>query len=199
MPNVILNCHPAAPCTGFRRFEAGVEQLSSGELRFHYRIEGDLEGLSFPEQITARRRDELWRHTCCEAFLRADRQAGYYEYNFSPSTAWALYRFSAYRKGMAAVAVPRAPRIVAEFTRETFDLEAVVDLKPWVRPNRMLFVGLCAVIETRDGALSYWAMRHPPGRPDFHRPDAWALELPPGAPMKPDRPGDRAYKHPGDP
>jgi hypothetical protein len=27
------------------------------------------------------------------------------------------------------------------------------------------------------GALSYWALRHPPGKPDFHHPAGFALEL----------------------
>jgi hypothetical protein len=39
-------------------------------------------------------------------------------------------------------------------------------------------VGLSAVIEAADGALSYWALRHPAGRPDFHHPDCFALDLP---------------------
>jgi hypothetical protein len=33
------------------------------------------------------------------------------------------------------------------------------------------------VIEAADGSLSYWALRHPPGKPDFHHRDAFALEL----------------------
>jgi hypothetical protein len=45
-----------------------------------------------------------------------------------------------------------------------------------VAPGRLL-VGLCAVIEERDGRLSYWSLRHPPGRPDFHHREAFALEL----------------------
>jgi hypothetical protein len=40
-----------------------------------------------------------------------------------------------------------------------------------------LSLALSTVVEDRDGALSYWAIRHTPGRPDFHHPDAFALEL----------------------
>ena len=32
-------------------------------------------------------------------------------------------------------------------------------------------IGLSAVIETTDGALSYWALAHPAEKPDFHHPD----------------------------
>jgi hypothetical protein len=38
--------------------------------------------------------------------------------------------------------------------------------------------GLCAVIEERDARLSYWALAHPPGRPDFHHPACFAATLP---------------------
>ena len=40
-------------------------------------------------------------------------------------------------------------------------------------------MGLCAVIEEKDGTKSYWALAHPPGdKPDFHDPACFALELP---------------------
>lgn len=39
-------------------------------------------------------------------------------------------------------------------------------------------LGLSAVIEETSGAKSYWALAHAPGKPDFHHPDAFALDLP---------------------
>jgi len=44
-------------------------------------------------------------------------------------------------------------------------------------PGRPLRLGLSAVVEDADGELSYWALRHPPGKPDFHYTDAFALQL----------------------
>jgi hypothetical protein len=40
-----------------------------------------------------------------------------------------------------------------------------------------LQLAFSAIIEDDQGVLSYWALTHPPGRPDFHHPDAFALEL----------------------
>ncbi|NMF90687.1 hypothetical protein GPA26_19635, partial [Aromatoleum petrolei] len=40
-----------------------------------------------------------------------------------------------------------------------------------------LELGLTAVVETLDGTLSYWALRHPSARPDFHLRDAFTLPL----------------------
>jgi hypothetical protein len=36
---------------------------------------------------------------------------------------------------------------------------------------------LSTVVEDREGRLSYWAARHPAGRPDFHHPEGFSLEL----------------------
>jgi hypothetical protein len=33
------------------------------------------------------------------------------------------------------------------------------------------------VIEETNGAKSYWALKHPPGKPDFHHADGFVLEL----------------------
>ena len=41
-----------------------------------------------PPTTEAARSEELWRHTCFEAFVRASSAAEYYEFNFSPSTPW---------------------------------------------------------------------------------------------------------------
>ena len=44
-------------------------------------------------------------------------------------------------------------------------------------------LGLTAVVEETGGRISYWALAHPAGRPDFHRADCFVLELP--APVTP--------------
>jgi hypothetical protein len=44
-------------------------------------------------------------------------------------------------------------------------------------PAPRLRLALTAVVEDARGRLSYWALRHPPGRPDFHHRDGFALVL----------------------
>jgi hypothetical protein len=53
------------------------------------------------------------------------------------------------------------------------DLDRARDL-PVDVPWRL---GLSAVIEEKGGSKSYWALAHPPGAPDFHHQEAFALEL----------------------
>ena len=98
----------------------------------------------------------------------------YREFNFSPSGAWQAYGFHAYRQG-GELEDATAPRI----ERAT---EAELDLRVFLPARNLpsgprLRLGLSAVIEAVDGSLSYWALRHPPGRPDFHHSDCFALEL----------------------
>jgi hypothetical protein len=40
-----------------------------------------------------------------------------------------------------------------------------------------LAVGLAVIIDEGSGAFSYWALRHAPGKPDFHHIEAFALRL----------------------
>ena len=38
-------------------------------------------------------------------------------------------------------------------------------------------LGLSAVIEDKAGEISYWALAHPEGAPDFHHGDCFALQI----------------------
>jgi hypothetical protein len=60
-------------------------------------------------------------------------------------------------------------------------LNAVIPLNRLlpVESRAKLRLGLSAVIEESNGVLSYWALKHPPGNPDFHHPDAFVLEVNP--------------------
>ena len=81
---------------------ASVELGPGAALRFEYRLRGALGQLAIPRRAAPRRAERLWEHTCFEAFVAPGAGAGYYELNFSPSTAWAAYAFDDYRAGMRA-------------------------------------------------------------------------------------------------
>ena len=153
-----------------RGVRAGVERASPTLLSVRYRIAGTLEQLRIPLPRTPAPGERLWEHTCCEIFVAPSGGAAYREFNFSPSAQWAAYAFAAYRDG-APLAVPD-PKIAVRRFADALELQATIAAEPVA-----LRVGLCVVIEHRDGALSYWALRHPPGKPDFHHRDAFALEL----------------------
>jgi hypothetical protein len=105
----------------------------------------------------------------------AEEGPGYREFNFSPSSEWAVYAFRGYRDG-EELEVELCPGIVVRRTGDRLELDAEIRLN-WLPPGRSLRLGLSTVVEDADGVLSYWALRHPPGKPDFHHTDAFALQL----------------------
>lgn len=139
-------------------------------LALRYRIEGALERLRIPPPRAPMPGERLWQHLCCEAFVAPAPACAYREFNFSPSGEWAAYAFERYREG-APLSVPD-PGITVHTDDGALELRACIAVEP-----AKLRVALCAVIEERDGALSYWALRHPAPRPDFHHPDGFALEV----------------------
>ena len=137
-----------------------------------YSISGELAGVAFPSTQTSARTDELWKHTCFEAFLGAGQ--GYYEFNFSPSSQWAAYRFDGHRAGMRD-APSDDPSIAWRAEEGAGMLSATLRLPPDVSGQ----LGLSAIIEDEDGNRSFWALAHPAGPPDFHHAACFAAELPP--------------------
>jgi hypothetical protein len=175
-----LVCHPGGDAGAVRRIR--VRASRDAELvRFEYVLEADLSRLRIPPPGPLRPGHELWRHTCCEAFVGLDRASAYHELNFAPSSEWAAYAFDRYREGKPLDDESIAPRIVVRTTRERLGLDAELPLAR-LSPaygRTALRLALSVVVEDADGALSYWALRHPPGKPDFHHADAFALRLEP--------------------
>ncbi len=121
----------------------------------------------------AERRDELWRTTCFEAFLRIEGDSGYREWNFAPSGDWAAYDFTDRRQGMAPAEIASPPYIRMEDNLTWWALGAAIALDA----GRTWELGLSAVLEERDGTKSYWALGHGGGQPDFHDPACFTARL----------------------
>jgi hypothetical protein len=175
-----LKLHPRSFCPAVTRIEVEVALPPAGSsLVLRYFITGKISDLRIPPETAAARTDDLWLHMCFEAFVRTAPEAGYYEFNFAPSTQWAAYWFSGYRTGMCIAAEVSAPRIETQSSRECYVLQASVELDRLSRSRRdaKWRLGLSAVIEETSGRKSYWALAHPPGKPDFHHSDCFAYEL----------------------
>jgi hypothetical protein len=175
-----LRPHPASPSTAAIGITAAVA-VKRGRLELLYELEADLASLRIPAPAPARRTDELWRHTCFEAFLAPPSKTQYLEYNFSPSGAWAAYRFEDYRQGMAPLEWGAPPAVDARIASGRLELRAALDLGwldlVWPQGLGALRLGLTAVIEDAAGGLSYWALAHGSEKPDFHRAGSFVAAL----------------------
>jgi hypothetical protein len=168
-----LQMHPESVCAAVSRIDVELTRQAS-KLAFRYVIAGTLSEVSIPDQATPQRTDGLWQHTCCEAFIGNSGQKTYYEFNFSPSTEWAAYRFNDYRAGMSVANEVVAPSVGIQRHDQTIELSATIDLTS-LSLGANLRIGLSVVIEERSGRKSYWALAHSPGKPDFHHAGSFVL------------------------
>ncbi|TFI60254.1 DOMON-like domain-containing protein [Sphingomonas parva] len=207
-----LRCHPDTPSGAFDAVMVDVRRNGGRQgarrLSVRYVLSGNLRALKAPQHVTQKARaDDLWRHTCFEAFVRVGASRTYHEFNLAPSGAWSCYRFDDYRSGMQSEKYVGSPAIGTFIHNDSVDAEraeelarigldglenvpapfflltATLDMEETRLPlDEPWHLGLSAVIEERNGTISYWALNHPPGDPDFHHPDCFALELAPARP-----------------
>ncbi|MBI1815457.1 MAG: DOMON-like domain-containing protein [Deltaproteobacteria bacterium] len=156
---------------------------SPGTLAFAFRVAGDLTRVRVPPPSAPRIAHQLWEHTCFEVFVAVAGEPAYREFNFAPSGEWAGYDFSGYREVVGLADDTLAPGIAVRTSPDRLELDALVHLDrlSLTRGRAPLQLGLSAVIEAIDGTLSYWALHHPDGKPDFHHADARSLRLEPPA------------------
>lgn len=166
--------HPANASTAITEILA-IARRRGSRVSFAFRPLGDRAQIRWPVPLPMGFSDELWRHSCFEAFIGGVGDPAYVELNMATSRRWAAYRFDGYRAGMR-VADAAAERVrwlpAANATlRASFDVPGLPADRDWQ-------LGLSAVIELIDGTRHYFALSHGPGNPDFHDRDCWTAVLP---------------------
>lgn len=157
-------------------------RLQQRMLSLVFQVTGDTSSIVWPETVPKpERADELWRHTCFEAFVQAAPSPAYLEFNFSPDSRWNCYTFDSYREGMArANPAPTCGLLQQVSSDRTRQFECRIDLDSWLTQHRdpLVRLGITSVIEFTDGHIEYWAIKHRADKPDFHAPDTFVCELP---------------------
>lgn len=177
-----LTPHPQCVAPPFS-ITVTLHTTATGALALRYRLEGALDALLVPQPCTPGPADGLWQHTCFEAFVAASGEDAYREFNFSPSGQWAAYAFRSYRERDDAAGLAMPPEL--SFIRRDRCLELLAQIPSAALPptvEKKLEIGLTAVVETTGGSLSYWALRHPAPKPDFHHRGGFLLEFAPTLP-----------------
>lgn len=176
-----LTCHPATPMPEVRSIAAYAERTGVGQVNVRYVVHGDIGGIVVPMVMPPERADDLWRTTCFEMFLGVPDRAEYLELNLSPSSRWAAYDFDDYRQRGPGVTLLAVPRVDLRAGTDTLECSVRMDIKELVPAGgdrRDWIVNIAAVIEAKDGRMSYWALAHGDGAPDFHRRDCFVGILP---------------------
>ena len=137
----LLILHPDSRCYAVAQIEVRVARPRADSLVLSFIVTGKMSDVRMPPAMAAARSDELWRHTCFEAFVRASSSAD---------------------------------RYTLQASLELDRLSGLPRKSSWR-------LGLAALIEDTSGRKSYWALAHPPGKPDFHHADCFAHEFSPVA------------------
>lgn len=180
MTVVELTAHPGDAGHAPDRVLVTVEwEVPGRRLALRYRLLGDVDRLRLPAAAPAGRADGLWHHSCCEAFVRQRGARGYCEFNFSPSGQWAAYHFTARRQDMRPLEVidPPAIRLARRPGEVVLEVQLDLDAVASLPPGSAVDLGLAVIAEDHEGRHSFWALRHAPGRPDFHDPSSFTLHL----------------------
>lgn len=169
---------PGAPAEPELTGELRLLPAERPKLEFDLLLRGSLEELRLaPEAKAPVRRDELWTTTCFEFFLCAPEDSPYWEFNLSPCGDWNVYRFSSYRTGRAPEAFYADLPFRTRRSPNGLKLSLRCPLPPGLSPDHGLRAAVTAVIESRWGGLSWWALHHPAEEPDFHHRSGFTLGL----------------------
>lgn len=136
-----------------------------GGLALRYRVAFAPGSVRVPADGEPLPRDRLWGHTCCELFVAEEGGTAYREFNFSPCGQWMRFDFSDYRQRCVG---EEGPPLALAVAREDDEFILSASLPPGALPEGPVRLALTVVVEQRDGRLGYWALAHPPGKPDFH-------------------------------
>lgn len=123
------------------------------------------------------RTDGLWEGTCFEFFLAPWDSPGYWEFNLSPSGCWNIYGFSGYREGMHEERAFASLPFEVVLREGSLSVRLAVEIGRILAPDRAIDIGVSAVLESKDGSFSYWALEHRAARPDFHQRDGFSIRL----------------------
>jgi hypothetical protein len=175
-----LICHPSTQSETVVAIQVLVRRPASAELQVTFRLDGDIPQIRVPSPRVPRIGAELWRHTCFETFIAVEGRTAYHEFNFAPPGEWTVYAFSGYRDGGPVASEIMQPEIAVRSTSNRLEIDGLVrlDTLSAIHPRAPLRIGLSAVIESSDG-FSYWALRHPVDKPDFHNAEGFVLKLEP--------------------
>jgi len=155
----------------------GEIERTENRLSIHYVVQGETENIVLPvKSLSSSRKDDLWQATCFEFFLAIPNQPQYWEFNMSPSGDWNVYIMDEYRKigFREEKAISQLPFEFKHFD-DKLSLSLSMDLSAIAVFKNNLQISITAIIQTKDGNETYWALTHPGQQADFHLRESFIL------------------------
>lgn len=165
------------PATGIKGV-SGIVRRQNGILIITYRLAGNIESVTLPlPQAPPARRDGLWKGSCFECFVQAVGHDDYHEINLAPNGDWNVYHFTKYRAGMVEESAIDRIESTCLVEREGATIRCSVPLDNCYPVTSCMQVGISCVLLHRSGTPSYWALKHPGLKPDFHDSRSFCIRL----------------------
>lgn len=156
----------------------GIIYRSSNIIAVRYELTGLMAGLVIPSPAAGpSRKHSLWKDTCFELFLGTWTSPRYWEFNISPSGHWNVYRFNDYRQGMQEEPAVTSLPFHIESRQDGLLVCLEFPADAIIPADQSVEAAVTAVVKTKDGGMTYWALVHPGQQPDFHRRDGFIIEL----------------------
>jgi hypothetical protein len=157
-----LMLHQTCDLGPIRAVTASITATPDG-CEAEFRLDGHIPAIIVPEPALPERMDNLWKTTCFEIFWQPLGDTYYREFNLSPSGRWAAYDFDSFREGMRDAPVERVA-ITCTHDESGLVLKASIAAE---LPDPAQ-VALNAIVDHPGGAIQFWALAFPPGKPEFH-------------------------------
>lgn len=159
-------------------FTAEVNQNASAFF-VSFLLSGKIEEIDFGSPTPKKERIiKLWEKSCFELFIKNSRDE-YLEFNFSPRFEWNCFYFERKGNPLTELAKMESPETDILLSLEKFFLVAEIkkDFFPENFLTDHLSLGISAVLKTKDGQLSYWALCHKDTKPNFHHFDSFICKF----------------------
>jgi hypothetical protein len=135
----------------------GKVARQSNTFYVQYVLAGNLGNIFLPSlNANPARNDELWRTTCFEFFIAIKSTSQYWEFNMSPSGDWNIYVMDAYRQVnmREETRIKRFPFEVQKGA-DSLSLEVAINLDSIITSEKLIKVGITAVIQAKNGRETY--------------------------------------------
>ncbi len=153
-------------------------ERNENQLSLLYGVKGAIDNILLPKPSVSTRQDDLWKATCFEFFFALPDAPDYWEANLSPSGAWNFYHMDAYRRigFREETAIQSLP---FEFRKadDKYLLNVSMNLMPILPAEQKILASITAIIQTKDGNETYWALAHPGPQADFHLRESFIIRL----------------------
>jgi hypothetical protein len=155
-----------------------IERMEN-QLSIRYDVTGEIDSILLPTPVNfPSREDDLWKATCFEFFIAIKDQPRYLEFNMSPSGDWNVYAMDAYRRiGFREETTIHQLPFEFKPLSASLSLDLSVDLTPLIHLQQKIQLGITAIIQTRNGNETYWALAHPGPNADFHLRESFVIKL----------------------